>query len=540
MSSPEPQPPAAQQLQLSGRALRQLFLTLFLRGRSARGLQRSRGPTSIAAKLAWLLALYALFGLFALLSRQSVFVLSASMHAATFLFVGLFVASAAGEVLFNRAEADILLHRPVTARALLWAKVRVLLLVSLWLAGAFNLVSFFVGVRMPGGGWAFPFAHALSLTLETLFCVSCVVLVYALCLRWFGRERLDALLTTTQVLVAVGAMVAGQVVPQLLRGVQGLSFRADSWWLSVLPPVWFAALDDALAGTGSSSSWLLAALGLVVTLVLSAVAFGKLAHDYGRGLQVLSESRAPSGARAQRRWFDRLVHNPPLRWWLSDPVTRASFLLIAAYLVRDRDVKLRVYPALAPLLVMPAVFLLRAGETGGSVMVAISGAFLGLTPLTALSILRFSQHWQATEIFRVAPIHGPAAIFRGARRAVLLVLALPMLLLFCAVAALISAQPEDLLLMLPGVLALPLYPLFVCLNPAALPLSQPAEEASAAGRGLRFVVLMVLAMLLAALGVWARSAGWLWWLILIEVAVIGLLYAGLRARLRAVRWEATE
>lgn len=535
------EPMSAAQMQLPAKALRQLFLTLFLRGRSARGLHRSSAPTSIGRKLLWTLALYALFGpLFALLSDESVFVLSASLHAATFLFVGLFVASSSGEVLFNRDEADILLHRPVSSRALLWAKVRVLVLVSLWLAAAFNLAGLVVGAWMRGGSWAFPFAHALSIVLATLFCVSCVVLVFGLCLRWFGRERLDALLTTTQVLVAVGALVAGQVVPQLLRGIQGLSLRADSWWLSLLPPVWFAALADALAGTRSSSSWLLAGLGLVVTSGLSAIAFGKLASDYGRGLQLLSESRAPARARAQRRCFDRLVHSPPLSWWLSDPVTRASFLLIAAYLVRDRDVKLRVYPALAPLLVMPAVFLLRAGETGGSVMVAISGAFLGLTPLTALGILRFSQHWQASEIFRVAPIHGPAAIFRGARRAVLLVLVLPMLLLFGASAALISAQPEDLLLTLPGLLAMPLYPLFACLNPAALPLSQPAEEANAAGQGLRFLAMMVFAMLLATLGVWARSVGWLWWMMLVEAVLVALVYASLRPRLRAVSWAPAE
>ena len=47
-----------------------------------------------------------------------------------------------GELLFNKEEADILLHRPVTPSALLWAKIGVLLRVSLWLAGAFNLASF--------------------------------------------------------------------------------------------------------------------------------------------------------------------------------------------------------------------------------------------------------------------------------------------------------------------------------------------------------------------------------------------------------------
>jgi hypothetical protein len=525
--------------ELTAKALRQLFLTLFLRGRSARGLRKSSVPKSIRSKLAWLLALYALLGMIALLARESVFTLSVSLHATTFLFVGMFVASSAGEVLFNQDEADILLHRPVLPRVLLWAKIRVLVLVSLWLAGAFNLIGLGAGVWLTGN-WAFPLVHALSLVLETLFCVSCVVLVYQLCLRWFGRERLDALLTTTQVIVAAATMIAGQVVPQLMRSMHDISLRADSWWLGLAPPVWFAALDDAVAGSGNLGSWLLAGLGLAVTLALSALAFGKLAADYGRGLQLLSEARAPVKERAQRRWFDRVVSAPPLSWWLRDSVTRAAFLLIAAYLVRDRDVKLRVYPSLAPLLAMPAVFLLRAGESGGSVMVAISGAFLGLTPLTALGVLRFSQHWQATEIFRAAPIAGPGAIFRGARRAVMLVLALPMLLLFGVTAALLSAEPRDLLLMLPGLLAMPLYPLFLSLSPDALPLSQPAEEANAAARGLQWMAMILLAMVIAVLGVWARSVGWMWWLLLAEAITVMLIHLSLRSRLGAVGWSTAE
>lgn len=533
--------PSAPTAQLTAKTLRQLFLTLFLRGRSARGLRRSTAPKSIGSKLAWTLALYALVGLSALLFRDSVFALSASLHASTFLFVGMFVASSAGEVLFNQDEADILLHRPVPARSLLWAKIRVLLEVSLWLAGALNLAGLFVGALMPDGGWVFPLAHGLSIALETLFCTSCVVLVYELCLRWFGRERLDALLTTTQVIVAVGAMLAGQIVPRLMRSLEGLDISLDSWWLGLLPPIWFAAFDDALAGASSVSSWLLAGWGLAATAALASVAFGKLAGDYGHGLQLLGEARAPSQGRAARRWFDRLVNSPPLSWWLRDSVTRAAFLLVAAYLVRDRDVKLRVYPSLAPMLAMPVVFLLQAGRSNGSPFtVAIAGSFLGLVPMMALSVLRYSQHWQATEIFRAAPISGPEAIFRGARRAVFVVLTLPLLMLFGAIGLFASVPPQDLLLALPGLLAMPLYPMYACLHSSGVPLSQPTDEANAAGRGLRLLGVMGVSLLVSALGVGMRAQGWLWWLLLGEAVAVAILCLSLRRPLRSVSWSTAD
>src|ERR1700733_2278712 len=101
--------------------------------------------------------------------RQPVFALAAYLHAMTFVFLGMFVASSAGEILFNKEEADILMHRPIGPKTMLWAKIRVLVEVSLWLAGAFNLVGLFVGFGS-SGNWRFLIVHAFSTTLEALFC----------------------------------------------------------------------------------------------------------------------------------------------------------------------------------------------------------------------------------------------------------------------------------------------------------------------------------------------------------------------------------
>lgn len=108
----------------SGKALRRLFLMLFLRGRTSRGLRKDKAPKSIGRRLGFALFFYALFGMMALsFIRQPVFAISIFTHAMTLVFLGMFVASSAGEVLFNKEEADILLHRPVTPQAMLWAKI---------------------------------------------------------------------------------------------------------------------------------------------------------------------------------------------------------------------------------------------------------------------------------------------------------------------------------------------------------------------------------------------------------------------------------
>ena len=235
--------PAATRAPTTEATLRRLFLTLFLRGRSARGLKLAGAPTTVGRKLAAVLALYAFFGLFALvLAGQSVLVLSTYLHAMTFVFVGMFVATSTGEVLFNKEEGDILLHRPIAPRALLAAKVGVLVRVSLWLAVAFNLAGLYVGARSASRGWWFVAAHALSTTLEALFCVASVVMVYQLCLRWFGRERLDGLMTVMQIVVSISFVLGGQIVPRLMTSEQGrMMLNLDHWWIGLVPPSWFAA-----------------------------------------------------------------------------------------------------------------------------------------------------------------------------------------------------------------------------------------------------------------------------------------------------------
>src|SRR4051812_11955670 len=524
---PKPAPPPQ-------RVLRRLFLTLFLRGRSSRGLQKEKAPKSVGSKLAWTLCFYALFGMFALFFKgQPVFGLSLYLHGMTLVFLGMFIAASAGEVLFNKEEGDILMHRPVTPRALLWAKIAVLVQVSFWLGGAFNLAGFFVGLAAPNGGWLFPIVHALSTALQALFCTGCVVLIYQLCLRWFGRERLEGLMTTAQVLVAVATVLAGQMVPQLIgRYGKGIRPDVDVWWIGFLPPAWFAGFDDALAGEGARSSWLLAGVGLATTAVVLWLAFGKLAHDYHAGLQSLGEaSTVKPRKQGRRRWIEILVKAPPLKWWLRDSVARAAFLLTAAYLIRDRDVKLRVYSGLAPMLIMPLVFVVQ-GRGAGGFGLAFSGAYLGLVPLLGLTLVQYSQQWQAADLFRAAPMPGPVPLCDGARRAVLCFLAMPALFLLAALAWLVPKDSSNLLLLLPGLIATPLYALYPTLGGKSVPLSMPIEEAKSAQGGLKMIGVTMVSVALAGVTAWAWTAGWFWWLLVGEAILGAALYLAMRASLR--------
>ena len=235
---------------------------------------------------------------------------------------------------------------------------------------------------------------------------------------------------------------------------------------------------------------------------------------------------------------------PPLSWWLRDPVARASFLLTAAYLIRDRDVKLRVYPGLAPILIIPFVFLLQGHHRQGSgdlvFGVPFSGVYLGLVPLMGLQMLQYSQQWQAADIFRAAPMSGPAQLCHGARRAVLCLLALPALLLVGLTVWVLRGDISQLLLLLPGIVALPIFALIPTLGGHGVPLSLPTDEAKGAGRGLNAIGSMFIAFALAGLASLSWTQGWFWWLVSCEAIVALGLYCVMHLSLARVRWPSTE
>jgi hypothetical protein len=523
----------------SARALRRLFLTLFLRGRSSRGLSKDKAPRSVARLLRLTLLFYGLFGLFALsLLHQPVQVLATYLHASTFLFIAMYVAASGGEILFNKEEADILLHRPVTPNALLQAKMLVLVEVSLWLAGAFNITGLLIGTFGPGGSWRFPLAHAFSIALEALFCTGCVVLAYQLCLRWLGRERFESLMTTVQVLVAVTLVLSAQLLPRMIAQL-GNTDSLPAWSLA-LPPSWFAAIDDALAGSGATRSWLLGGVAVLMTAAIVWLATQRLASHYITGLQQLTVTSSAKPRSGVLRW-SKLLDVPPFTWWLRSGAARTAFVLVFAYMVRNREVKLRLYPSIAPTLVIPFLMLWQtsSNSAGSGFIFTFAGVFIGMVPMLSISLLRYCEHWQASDIFRIAPLAGPAQLCAGARVAVLTLMA-PVVLGVVAALALLLPDHASSKLMLPGIVLLPIYAMIPCVGGRATPLSQPAEEAKSANRGLLVMGMMIGSFVISGLAFWTSRLGYFWEFMLVESLAVVVVYALMRRSLARTPWPSME
>jgi hypothetical protein len=160
--------------------------------------------------------------------------------------------------------------------------------------------------------------------------------------------------------------------------------------------------------------------------------------------------------------------------------------------------------------------------------------------MLAQNILQYSQQWHAADLFRIVPMTGPGSLCHGVRKAVLLFLTLPLLLLLGAVTLVLHVKLSQLALLLPGIFVIPVFALLPGLLGKDVPLSQPPEDAKAANRGAGMIVTMLIPLALAGVATWAWSQGWFQWLLLGEAIVVGLLYYVFKTRLSRATWDAME
>lgn len=499
------------------KVLRGLFWKLLFRGRSARDVASHRRAKTVGMGVT--LVLYGLFGLMPGLTAlwMTPLAFACSLHMVTMVFASLTLAGNVGTMLFVREEAEILLHRPVAAAELLRAKCTVLLSFSLLLALALNAAGLVTSLWNKGNTPFFALAHVVTTLLLMLFSAALIVLVYNVCLRWFGRERLENLLTVVQTLLAIVMIIGAQVVLRVLDNEVLLKIDPSSTLALLAPPVWFGAIDVLLCGAMPVAQvWVPAAIGAGATALLAWLAFVKLGASYGVGLLAIGESASPPAERFHRRLLPSLVTRAPLRWWLRDAVERQAFLLTSAYLVRDRDTKLKLYPSLAPLFVIPIVVVL--GPAGGgkrpgpeTALSTFALAYAAIVPMQAMVLLQRTEQWRAAEVFRFTPVPHWAPLFHGARKAVVCWLAVPAIFVIAGVLAALRGQTAPLLMAIPAALTVVVCSWVPGLFGVWLPLAKPNQDRQERALGcLTVAVVMLCAMAFGGLAAWMERLGLFW------------------------------
>lgn len=498
------------------RALLRAFGAMSKRGKVARAF--TKGQASAQPWGLWLMLLmYALFGgmLVPFAAVTDLFTFAVVVHGMTFVMLGLTLTSESGELLFSPTERDVLGHRPVGARTLLVAKCLNFFRLALMFTLALNLFPAAGTLLAEGGRFWSPLAHLLAATAQAGLAVALVVFAYLVLVRVAGRERFDSWSSWIQVVMSAGFFFGYQLLIGLPERLGGLHLDPTSVAFLVVPPGWAGALTallsaDPLSGAGP----LLVLMGAAVTGGICYLALGRLSGGY----QQLAQ--AGGSAPAAPRTAGRL--GPLLRLWLRDPVERSAFQLTRAYLVRDRDTRVRLFPSLAMFVIFPLLGVIQ-GSSSLSWFYPLLGAWmLSTLPVTALGALRLTDRPDAAELFATAPLRTNAALFHGVRKAVLAYLYLPVALLTMALTAGCFGL-EVVRLALPALLIAPAISRLPGLG-GYVPLSAtPAQGQQAGAHMVAVWVALGVGLVMAGLTWGAQTLGWFH--VFLVLGVVGALAA---------------
>lgn len=352
----------------------------------------------------------------ALIEEAPLMVFATIAHSMTLFLVGMAATVEAGPVLFDPGEVDVLLHRPIAPATLLAAKSVEMLRLTLGLALAINVFPILLGPFVADARWWVPLVHLATVVLMCVFICAGVVFVYGAVIKVFGKDRFETIATWAQIGISIILLGGYQIAPHVISRMPASAANVhDTAYLMVVPSTWFAGLDVALAGRSArTADVVLGGTAVVVTLVLAALAFVRLAPAYGEALPELASGRN------ERRAPKRVGIGPVARLWTRGPVERAAYRLAIAHLARDRATKLQVYPGILMLAVFPLITIGQPDSAFTRLLLAGAMMMAAVAPLQAMEALRFSDQPHAADIFFISPNPDAAGLFHGVRKACVL------------------------------------------------------------------------------------------------------------------------
>lgn len=372
----------------------------------------------------WLmLLLYAFMGLAGMgmllgaYDRAPLFALSFSF-VIPMLLVGMALISDFSTVLLDSSDNSIILPCPVTSRTLLVSCLVHICLYLIMMALATSVASIvFIGIRF---GLPMALVYFVFILLATLLIVFLTNLIYLLLMRFASEEKLREVITYMQIIVAICFYAGYQILPRMIETTDRAITVTVQWWHYVLPPVWLGgAMELVLTGTFDRVHLVLLALSIVTPFVGLWVTVKYLTPLYSQRIASIdTETRSATSAEGQSidriEWLARLFSN--------NAAEEAGFALTWRTMLRDRQFKLRAYPALGYMIVLFFVFFWRSPAMQTNFQ---SDGFSTLFPLylsslmlgNALNLIWYSDQYKAAWVYASAPLTEPGSVMLGAVKA---------------------------------------------------------------------------------------------------------------------------
>lgn len=273
-------------------------------------------------------------------------------------------------------------------------------------------------------------AHLIATVMAGWFAFFLFILAQGALLNVCGRTIARRLALALQVIFIVASLQALILAPAIASAV-GAAFRDDHPWRAAwLPPAWFLACYDVLAGTRRPLQGALAATAVIATLAVIAMATVLIASSYRRLVRIALE--APDGGKHRWRLSSR-VSRSVARVLRPTAIPRAvgGFTLRTVVRSRPHLTMLSTYGGVAAALVVATLLPLavtRAGvpHTPNVVLLSVPLVLYSFVLVGMRVLIGIPTELKANWAFRLsAPDDGVPAVVAGVRLALLLAVVAP-------------------------------------------------------------------------------------------------------------------
>ncbi|WP_203248322.1 hypothetical protein [Sporosarcina beigongshangi] len=376
-------------------------------------------------KSLWIYGLYGLMLIpFMVLDGNYIFQMSIAFGIIMF-FLATSMISDFSSVLLDVRDKNILQTKPISGRTISAAKIIHIMIYMAFITGSFVTIPLIVGLFKHG--IAFTLIFLVELLLTILLVVVFTSLLYLFILRFFDGEKLKDIINYVQIILTVGVVIGYQILIRSFQFVDLDFTYLFSWWHFFIPPIWYGALFELLLAHHVSDYMLVFAILALCVPLLAMYSYARLMPSFERNLEKLMNDTKKR--KRKSNWWDEAWAK--MVCWNAEE--RVFFRFAVLMMKKEREFKLKVYPALGMSLVFPFVFIFNELRERPLSDIATGNMFLfmyfcNLMIPNIVHMLKFSGSYKGSWLFKAAPIQQPSAAYSGALKAFLVKLYVPIFL----------------------------------------------------------------------------------------------------------------
>lgn len=392
---------------------------------------------------------------------------------AFFFMTTMYLISDFSFVLLDTKDKNIIMTKPVDSKIVSLSKV-LHILIYMFRLNAFIAGPSLVSIVMTDGAIAIPI-FLLEILLMDLLIFLLTAFIYLLILRFFDGELLRNIINLIQILLTILVTVGYQIAIRMIDFSSLGNIKYNFEPLNYLNPMlWFGAPFEIIFNGGREVYLYVFTALLIVVPLLSFYIYLKLSKKMESLLLKLDgEGKGKPSKHTGEMLIGKLLNR--------DETVKQAFHFAKAVLRSDRNLKLKIYPALSTGVLIPILMIFNMGirgsnyETSGYEYLYLYFNFL---VFTVIELAQYSSAWKGSYVFITSGFNNMRGMYKGMLQAIAVTLLIPLIIFNGAIYIILFKDKfiiDIVILLLSSIMVLPIIGKIYL---TALPFSKPIDESN--------------------------------------------------------------